>query len=517
MQKKYKHIVFILIGVLGFGILIYHSANYFAHKKLVALLNERNSDISIDNYEDLKVNIWKGKLHLTNLSFKWQDGNGKNTSFIGSEYIHIDGIKLLKLWKDQDIEISRLEILNAKVHIESNESIKKESTDSSKNPDEISKINIAEVFIKNIAFSNHNEKDVLRSKFILKEARLHDLKPENWKLPNDWFTNLSHYKIEIEELYHQATEWEILKVNSMELSDTEYKVHDLNFYTELDKKEYNERLTHERDHYKVNVPNIRLSALKWDIKEGRERFFSSKIEMESPDLIIYRDKRLPDDLRVKPLFIQLLRELRFDIQTDEIHIDESNITYIERVQDQNNGGSIYFSDFNAVLTHAGNFKEVNEHNPVRIKVETTFMKTGKLKADWQFNPQDKNDAFHFKAEIVDLDANRANTFTEPNLFVKMEGKITHVYLNIHGTNTNSNTDFAISYNDLKVNLLEKDGKKQKKLISALANIFVRKNSESKNTIVQEEKVEVERDQTKSIFNFLWKNTLAGLKKTILKV
>lgn len=145
------------------------------------------------------------------------------------------------------------------------------------------------------------------------------------------------------------------------------------------------------------------------------------------------------------------------------------------------------------------------------------METAKLTADWRFNPQEIDDSFHFQAKISRLDANRANMFTEPNLFVKMKGSIELLYLNIHGNRSSSNTDFAISYHDLKVELLNKRGRDKLKVISAIANIFVKRNSESTEGKLQEVKVKVERDQTKSIFNFLWKNTLEGLKKSIVNI
>ena len=65
--------------------------------------------------------------------------------------------------------------------------------------------------------------------------------------------------------------------------------------------------------------------------------------------------------------------------------------------------------------------------------------------------------------------------------------------------------------------INKKGNKKRKIVSAIANIFVKRNSKSGESKVQEAKVEVERDQTKSIFNFLWQNTFESLKETIIKL
>lgn len=420
-----------------------------------------------------------------------------------------------QLLRDLKIEIGRLEVLAPEVQLVFKE--KRSENENSNNEKELPELSIAEITIKNASYSKHNEKDALQTKFKLVDATLKNLNIENWNAPNTWYSNLDSYTIEIEDLYHKATDWEAFKMDKIELTETAHKTQNFRFYTELNKNEYNERLSHERDHYDVAIPTVETSGFQWDAHQDRQRFFIAKMAFSSPKISIYRDKLLPDDTSIKPLFSQLLRELNFDIQTEQITLSNADITYTERVQEDNSGGSVYFSDFNAVISDAGNFKEINEEKDIRIKVETTFMKTATLTADWRFNPQKTEDSFHFQAKISRLDANRANVFTEPNLFVKMKGRIDLVFLNIHGNRSVSHTDFAISYHDLKVELLNKRGKDKLKVISAIANIFVRKDSESTEGKLQEVKVKVERDQTKSIFNFLWKNTLEGLKKSIVNI
>jgi len=420
-----------------------------------------------------------------------------------------------QLLRDLKIEIGRLEVLAPEVQLVFKE--KRSENENSNNEKELPELSIAEITIKNASYSKHNEKDALQTKFKLVDATLKNLNIENWNAPNTWYSNLDSYTIEIEDLYHNATDWEAFKMDKIELTETAHKTQNFRFYTELNKNEYNERLSHERDHYDVAIPTVETSGFQWDAHQDRQRFFIAKMAFSSPKISIYRDKLLPDDTSIKPLFSQLLRELNFDIQTEQITLSNADITYTERVQEDNSGGSVYFSDFNAVISDAGNFKEINEEKDIRIKVETTFMKTATLTADWRFNPQKTEDSFHFQAKISRLDANRANVFTEPNLFVKMKGRIDLVFLNIHGNRSVSHTDFAISYHDLKVELLNKRGKDKLKVISAIANIFVRKDSESTEGKLQEVKVKVERDQTKSIFNFLWKNTLEGLKKSIVNI
>lgn len=721
MRKKHQLILFIIIGLLCIG--LYPLVNHLAHNKVVALLIDDRNNLPIKSFGDLKVNVWKGQLHISNVEIEWSEDNELAKNNIKSESIHINGIKLIKLWISENIEINRIEILNPEVHLVTGKPAIEEGIGDSKDIKKLPEINIGEISIKNLAltkndendelqtrfklidatikrlkiedwetpstwysnlasynieleelyhkttewevmeierilltdenhqfknlhfytalakeekvflkeeernhydievatieispiqwdaiedkqqfyistlgitspnasiydngllpyspntkplassilndlkieigrlevlgpelhltykerttkkdtanaktefpelniseiaiknasFSKHNEKDELQTKFKLVDATLKNLNIEGSETPSNWYSNLESYTIEIEDLYHKATDWEAFKMDKIELRETVYKIQDLRFYTELNKKEYHAKLSHERDYYNVEIPTVEISSFQWKTYEERQQFFISKMDFSSPRINIYRDKLLPDDTSIKPLFSQLLRELKFDIQTEQITLSNADIIYTERVQEENNGGSVYFSEFNAVISDAGNFKEINKEKDIKIEVETTFMKTARLTADWCFNPQDAEDSFHFQAKISHLDADRANVFTEPNLFVRMKGNINLVFLNIHGNKSTAYTDFAISYHELKVELINKRKKDKLKVISAIANIFVRRNSDSKESKLKEGKVKVERDQTKSIFNFLWKNTLEGLKKTTVNI
>src|SRR5699024_11276511 len=80
----------------------------------------------------------------------------------------------------------------------------------------------------------------------------------------DWSSDVCSsdlYHIEIKELRHQVTAWEIVTAKEIYLSNEEYYANQVDFYTELDIKEYSSRLLHERDHYTIKIPKITLAEI----------------------------------------------------------------------------------------------------------------------------------------------------------------------------------------------------------------------------------------------------------------
>lgn len=71
----------------------------------------------------------------------------------------------------------------------------------------------------------------------------------------------------------------------------------------------------------------------------------------------------------------------------------------------------------------------------------------------------------------------------------------------------------LKYRDFKVNILKDGEEGSKSFLSDLANLILK--NDSVNEEVSQENIEVERDRTKSFWNFLWLCIREGAIKTLL--
>jgi hypothetical protein len=138
------------------------------------------------------------------------------------------------------------------------------------------------------------------------------------------------------------------------------------------------------------------------------------------------------------------------------------------------------------------------------------MKQTPIDIEWYFDINDVNDHFIFKADMGQLNANKMNMFTEPNLNVRLEGEIHKLYFTIDGYDNTSTVDLKLNYEDFKVIIMQKKERKENKFLSAVVNIFVSKDSDKRENQFRNGSASVERDKTKSIFNFIWLNASKGL-------
>ncbi|MEO1032520.1 MAG: hypothetical protein AAFX55_14005, partial [Bacteroidota bacterium] len=107
-------------------------------------------------------------------------------------------------------------------------------------------------------------------------------------------------------------------------------------------------------------------------------------------------------------------------------------------------------------------------------------------------------------------------FTQPNLNVNFKGELKKTYFNINGNPYYSDIDLQVNFEDFQVIVLKKNGKEKNKFLSSLVNMFVSTDSDnSANQFYHGNINKIERDRTKSVFNFVWKNLESGLVSAML--
>ena len=197
----------------------------------------------------------------------------------------------------------------------------------------------------------------------------------------------------------------------------------------------------------------------------------------------------------------MLRELNFEMMIDTIKIKNGGIVYHEKVNSATEAGMLDFSNLNASLYNVGNTYELGEKKTT-IAIKAIFMKSSPMSLDWNFDINDPQDKFYVKGSLSKFPVANLESFTSPNLGVEMSGKLEHTYFTIYGNNYSSHIDMQMTYDEFKVNIMNQEKKKKKWFASTIANIFIAKTTKNEDGGFKEGSGEVNRDQTKSFFNYL---------------
>jgi len=325
----------------------------------------------------------------------------------------------------------------------------------------------------------------------------------------------SDLEIQTDAFFYQLNDFEELTYCNFSLHKHQLQINNLAIQTIYDKETLSTKISKERDYLDMQIPSLQIKNFDFKVVDTTFQVSGKDVVMENPILNVYRDKLVADDTSIKSLYSEAIRNIPFFLTIDSLHVKNGSISYEEKVKREQPAGKIYFSNLNVKASNLSNTYAEGEKETT-IYITSIFMEESPLTIDWKFDIKNTFDTFHVQGTLGVLNATKMNSFTKSNLNVHIEGILNKTYFNIHGNNTTSQIDLRLSYNNFKVAVLDKKNKKDW-FLSSVANIFVKKNTASKEGIFKEGKATAIRNKDKSFFNYLWISIQEGLKQIMISI
>ncbi len=515
MNRTFRILSIIILSLGALFIIATISVNYIIKNKIENFINTRLPDNILQSYKDLTVQTFEGSIIISEAAVILTNKNDtlKHT-FIQVETLKISDISYWDYLVNDKIHIETILLERPKIAYHKDRL--KHSQDTLRKP--LMRL-YKSVFVDNLEINDGNfamyekEKDstILLAKHISLKVR--DIELDNATLSRKLPIQFKEYAAEGDSIFVKVSPYENLTVNHFNIKDKKATFSTFQLKTKYSRSQLSQIIRKERDHYNLQIEELSIANIDFGFIFN-DKFFakSDLVIVNSPDLDIYRDKLVADDPTFKPLYSKMLRDLPFEMTVDSLKILNGLIKYSEKVKTENNGGSINFSNLNAAISNVSN----TYVEPVKTEahINAHFMEKTPFSVDWSFDVQNPNDQFLFKADVGALRAEKMNSFTQPNLRVKLEGNTNKTFFTIDGGNNTSVTDMKINYTDFKVTVLNKDGENKNRLLSTIANIFISKDSQKKNDFYREGTAEATRDKSKSFFNYLWISVKNALIKSL---
>ncbi|MGY0392156.1 hypothetical protein ACW5R3_06355 [Bizionia sp. KMM 8389] len=505
-----------VLGVSVVVVLLLFGLQWFAEMKLDGYLKKELPEGVELNYSELNVNIFSGNIELSQIDVSL-NGEITNKQLINVEldYLQIHDIGYWDYIVGGVVHVSDLIVRAPKVTYRHNSKIQ-DSVYRSKSQSSFSKVievanfnvDAGDVVVANVV----NDSLMLRVSnidFSMKNVRF-DEKTQAQKIPID-YQDLS---LRYDSLYYRVSDYDDLKTGVFAFNNKQLSLQGLVFKTKYSKQDLSRVIKVERDHYDVVVKELQVKDINFGFRQDSIlQIKSPKVLFSEVDADIYRDKLVADDEKIKPLYSKMLRDLNFDLTLDEVELVNTAIRYSEKIKVDKPAGTVRFSDFHAVIKNVSNTYVA----PIKttLDIQTLFMEHAPLQVNWEFDVNSVEDRFLFQAELDDLLASELNSFTVPNLNIRLNGKLDKTYFTINGNDDLSDIDFKTKYQAFDVVILKENGKEKNSFLSGLANIFVSSNSNKAVTdFITVNKEGVTRSKNKSVFNYIWINARAGLLKAM---
>ncbi len=292
---------------------------------------------------------------------------------------------------------------------------------------------------------------------------------------------------------------------------------------QYDTMEFGKKFGRQTDRMDLKLPYIALHQPDLNRLLNDGGISLPLIEIEDADLWLFRDKNVQlDRSRFPKLPNQALAALDRYVKIDKIEIKNSSILYNEMAEDATKPGTVPVKQFYASLYQVTNDKQaIKNGGPMKWDLRGQVFLQPTLVIDVTF-PADLSAAdFSFDGHMDAMDMTHFNTITVTNENIKIEeGHINKARFEVKAQQDYSTGTMWLNYDNLHLTLLKtsaKAGNKELGLISSLANIVIRSFNPSKNSNKPADPADIffERDKNKSIFNYIFKSLIAGIKSTVL--
>ncbi len=301
----------------------------------------------------------------------------------------------------------------------------------------------------------------------------------------------------------------------MDLSSSTLSIQNLIVKPKYGPVEFAKLVGVQTDRFDLTARTINISGIMWLDMIEKNSILASQIEADHLNLSVFRDKNIPRDMSIFPVFPQeALRKLTWLIDIDSIIVTNSNLEYLEKAKGAAIAGRVVLGGLNARIYDLTNDPEfVNTNQDISVEADFNFMGSGKSKVFLSFFMGSPLDDFAFGGKMAYMDLRKMNAILPSNVGIEIgEGKNQLIKFNGWGNSDSAWGVFHFKYDDLDLKVLKKDelrGGQESKFLSFIANTIARKSNPPGDKPERIANMFFLRDPNKGIINLMVKALFDG--------
>jgi len=307
----------------------------------------------------------------------------------------------------------------------------------------------------------------------------------------------------------------VLGAKSVELSrrDKTLNISELTMKPAISHEAFNQIHPFQKELYTISIKKVNLLNISFDTLKLYRTILIGQVNLDSAEVLIYKDKTKPEDLKRFPEFPgQQLNSINFPLTIGELKLTESALEYQEKKRD-GDLASVKIKRLNLSAQHISNQMpgsvlsvKLNGYLENKVPFDLSLIFSYKI-PEFSFNGSFKSFELKDLNRVIEVFASTSvkNGFVDAITF---SGK---------GYKRESTGDMEFLYHDLGFNIdLKKYSKFKNSLISFAANNYLNSsNPVSPDKAAREVKFNVVRDQHKGFMNLIIKSVVSGLQETMV--
>lgn len=286
------------------------------------------------------------------------------------------------------------------------------------------------------------------------------------------------------------------------------------------KQEIAQVVGHETDWMRFASNELRLKGLDFYRLANKGELDARHLNVHGLDTYVYRDKRPPEPMNHYPKMPQeLIRGAGLYLNIDTLHLYNSRVTYEELAIGATEPGRITFEELDTYAFNLTNDAEkLRDRASLQVFAEASLMGAGNMYASFDFPLASKTNAFTYRGRVDKMDLQSLNNMLENVASVKINsGTGEKLEFEVKADEEYADGIMKFYYDDLRVSLIDQETKRQgfgKAMTSFIANLLLVKSDNPRFLFLKRGKIYHPRPVHKSVFNYMAKTLLSGIKHSV---
>jgi hypothetical protein len=511
-RRAVKIISGIVIIILLLIISLFLLVEPWIERKIISAIANIDSDYTIAVDEIDAVFLLPG-IEWNGISINSKQKRGIDAKI---NSIKLKGISLVKFLFKDDLDVTKVIVSGSDIEGKlSFERVKHVISSLNINADEIvfDGLNLT---IQDIA---NNES------WVMKDGRLNFYDFELLKRDTFTFRRTGPFDLKAQQLIRVSPDsFYTFKIDNIICSVKENSLQAERFSVLPNYKDYNFTSRHEFQTDCITAEFNHISFVSFSASDYFELndIIISKVEIDSMDINIFRDRRKKFRHKKKPVLQNILYDYPGKINIDSVHVMNGDVTYTEHGENSKEAGSIRFKKVNADFYHVTNdtvYKKQDAY--LEFKSEARLMGAAKITFNLKAKLFDSTNTFFLNGNMSRLDVEQLNPLLERNVFIHAQsGIIDTMYFNLTGDNYSTSGEMVLLYHMLFVKVEAQYAVVPASLMQLLVSSITSRRILDANPMPHEKVrtgvIGFVRDPEKFVFNFYYKSILSGIKSSIDK-
>lgn len=293
------------------------------------------------------------------------------------------------------------------------------------------------------------------------------------------------------------------------------------------KEEFYKRFGEQKEIYDFHFPRIKFSGLNWkDLINGRQ-LETDTMTMYNPDLSLYFSRKYPASRtsKVGNYPHQLLRSLGLKTNIRHLMISNGKFSYTEQNEITSKEATITFANIKGAIKNVTNIDTIIAQNDqCYVALDGKYQQNARLTANFVLSLSDPKGFFTLDGTVKNIHAEDINQTTKTLALTEVRAfNMSQLDMHIEGNETYGKGTVTMLYDQLELAFLKMSDEDNKPdtlglgMLSFLANklaLFPANPMPGKE--VRHMTTYVKRDAYKGFFNLIWKNIFQGAKNTALR-